>query len=65
MLNINDLSITSVFGLLLSDEEAALWKAYKTEDPNMDNVKPWFIDTFMIKKSVKEMTMKDFLDQSN
>src|ERR1043165_5476547 len=57
-LTLNDLNLVSAFDLLLAEEAATLWKAYRSDETSKEDAKKWFSDTFMIQKSITEMIVE-------
>ena len=57
-LAVNDLCLTGVFDLLLTEEAGILWKAFKVDSTTQEEAKCWFTETFMKKKSISEKIME-------
>lgn len=57
-LAINELCLTGVFDLLLSEEAATLWKNFKCDTTTKEEAREWFTETFMIKKSITDLFME-------
>ena len=53
-LMMNELSLVSIFDLLLSEEAGILWKDFKIPNITDKEAKEWFSDTFTKKKSITD-----------